>query len=129
MFVGYGSSPNVKEYNGKGEVVLSGEFGALEHAMSYRAFKNKWEATPFWNPAAVIEDGVVYMSWNGATEYDNWAIYSLPSLDSNATQPINTLPRTGFETNMSITDIDAKFIKVAARKGETILRFSDLVEV
>lgn len=129
MFVGYGSSPYVKEYNSKGEVVLSGQFGALEHAMSYRAFKNRWTATPFWNPAAVIKDGIVYMSWNGATEYDNWALYTLSSLDSNATDPMSTHARTGFETNASIADTGATFIKVAARKGETILRFSDLVEV
>ncbi|CAI7667175.1 unnamed protein product [Penicillium pancosmium] len=129
MFVGYGSVPYVKEYNSKGDVVLSGKFGALEHAMSYRAFKNKWKATPFWNPAAVVKDGVIYMSWNGATEYDNWAVYTLPSLVSDATHPMSTHPRTGFETNMSISDTGAKFFKVAARKGETILRFSDPVEV
>lgn len=129
MFIGYGSDPQAKEYNSKGQVVLSAQFGALTHAMSYRAFKNNWTATPFWDPAAVVGDGTVYMSWNGATEYDNWAIYSVPSLDSNATTLMTTRQRTGFETNASIADMDAQFIKVAARKGKTILRFSDAVEV
>lgn len=129
IFVGYGSSPFVKEYNSKGEVILSGQFGAIGYAMSYRAFKSAWKATPFWNPAAVIQDEHVFMSWNGATEYDNFAVYSLPSLDSNETTFITTHARTGFETNVSIAGMDAQFIKVAARKGDEILRFSDAVEV
>ncbi|KAJ5098047.1 hypothetical protein N7532_005048 [Penicillium argentinense] len=129
MFIGYGSDPQVKEYNGKGDVVLSAQFGARTHAMSYRAFKSEWKATPFWNPAAVVDDDTVYMSWNGATEYDNWAIYSIPSLGSNATKLMTTHKRTGFETNVSIADLDAKYITVAARRGNTVLRFSDAVEV
>ncbi|KAJ5227431.1 uncharacterized protein N7469_007437 [Penicillium citrinum] len=132
IIIGYGNVPQFKEYNSKGEVVFSGQFGAPTHAMSYRVFKHNWKATPFWNPAAVIEDGVIYMSWNGATEYDNWAIYSLPSIDSNETTLLATRTCTGFETNMNISDTSGdqiRFIKVAARRGETILRFSDAIEV
>lgn len=39
-----------------------------------------------WKPAVVVENdstgSMVYMSWNGAIEYDSWAIYSVPSPSS-----------------------------------------------
>lgn len=128
-FIGYGSSPQMKEYNAKGQVVLSGQFGAPTHAMSYRVLKHQWTATPFWDPAVVVEDGVAYMSWNGATEYDNWAIFEVSSLDSNETTMLSTHARTGFETSASISDAEAQFVMVAARKGDTLLRFSGAFEV
>ncbi|KAJ5690678.1 hypothetical protein N7462_005070 [Penicillium macrosclerotiorum] len=134
MFMGYGSSSIVKEFNPKGEVVFSGQFGALGAAESYRAFRFPWTATPFWNPAVYVEKSsdtpVVYMSWNGATEYDNWAIYSVPSLAAtNQTILLGSYQRRGFETHASLDGINAKYIKVAARKGSKILGTSAAVEI
>ncbi|KAJ6096003.1 hypothetical protein N7486_006749 [Penicillium sp. IBT 16267x] len=133
MFMGYGSVPKVKEYDGAGNVVLSGQFDPLGHGESYRAFKFPWTATPFWNPVAVAETSLlsttVYMSWNGATEYDNWAVYAVPSKNSNAITLLNTVQRTGFETQAIVSRLKTTYVKVAARQGSTILRFSDAISV
>ena len=133
MFMGYGSVPMVKEYDGAGNVVLSGEFDPLDHGQSYRAFKFPWTANPVWSPVAVAvtSDNLtdVYMSWNGATEYDNWAIYAVPSLSSNTTTQVATAERTGFETHVNVDTLNTTYVKVAARQGNNILRWSDVVKV
>ncbi|KAJ5537190.1 ASST-domain-containing protein [Penicillium frequentans] len=133
LFMGYGSVPKVKEYDGAGNVVLSGQFDPLGHGESYRAFKESWTATPFWNPVAVAEKSLlsttIYMSWNGATEYDNWAVYSVPSNSSNATTLLTTVERIGFETQAVVSTLNTTYVKVAARQGSTILRFSDAISV
>ncbi|KAJ5239186.1 ASST-domain-containing protein [Penicillium chermesinum] len=96
VFMGYGSNAFVKEFSGDGDVVLSGQFAPLGQGQSYRAFKSAWSAIPLWNPVAVTEvsgsNTTVYMSWNGATEYDTWAIYSAPSASSNKTTLLTTTP-------------------------------------
>lgn len=133
IFMGYGSVPMVKEYDGAGNVVMSGQFDPLGHGESYRAFKESWTATPFWDPVAVAEksdsSATVYMSWNGATEYDNWAVYSVPSNSSNTTTLLTTVERTGFEAHAVISTINTTYVKVAALQGSTILRFSDAISV
>ncbi|KAJ5083490.1 hypothetical protein N7456_012917 [Penicillium angulare] len=133
VFMGYGSVPKVKEFDGAGNVVLSGQFDPLGQGESYRAFKSEWTATPLWSPVAVAEksdSGVdVYMSWNGATEYDNWAIYSVPSASSNSTTFLTTMKRTSFESHATLSDLKTDYFVVAARKGNTVLRFSDVVSV
>ncbi|KAJ6110394.1 hypothetical protein N7486_002629 [Penicillium sp. IBT 16267x] len=72
----------------------------------------------------------VYMSWNGATDYDNWAILSVPSETSSLQESKLLLihERTGFETHVNIENINAKSIFAVAREGETILAKSHLVE-
>lgn len=132
IFMGYGSDPQAKEYDGDGNLVWSGQFDPVGHGETYRAFKFPWKAIPLWNPVAVTEtsdDGtVVYMSWNGATEYDSWAIYSVPSSVSNASTLMTTVERTGFETHATLP-ADASYIKVAARQGSKTMRFSDIIKV
>ncbi|KAJ5718349.1 ASST-domain-containing protein [Penicillium malachiteum] len=133
LFMGYGSVPKVKEYDGAGNVVFTGQFAPLGDGQSYRAFKFPWTATPMWSPVAVAETSddstTVYMSWNGATEYDNWAIYSIPSANSNETTLLTTVERDGFESHVTLQSLDASYLKIAARKGSKTLRFSDAISV
>ncbi|KAJ5698011.1 hypothetical protein N7462_000016 [Penicillium macrosclerotiorum] len=133
MFIGYGSSSIIKEYNAKGAVLLSGQFGEPDDTESYRAFKFPWTATPFWDPAVYVDTSldtpVVYMSWNGATDYDNWAIYSTPSPTDSYQVLLGSYSRTGFETYVSLDSVTAKYIKVVARKGTTVLRAAAAVEI
>ncbi|KAJ5953324.1 hypothetical protein N7454_000220 [Penicillium verhagenii] len=141
VVLGYGSTPKFKEYDGAGNVVMTGQFGAMdvseEYGESYRIFKFPWTATPFWNPVAVAGpstrlsdfEATIHMSWNGATEYDNWAVYSVPSKNSNATTLLTTVKRTGFESRALVSTLNNTFVKVAARKGSTVLRFSDAISL
>lgn len=129
----YGNDPVLKEFDGAGNIVLTAQFGAGP-AESYRGFKFQWSATPYWKPAVVAKkasDGTtdVYMSWNGATEHDSWAIYSSDSQDARATTFVGAYPRTGFETHVSLKNVSDSYIQVAARRGKTTLRKSNVVAV
>lgn len=130
-FLGYGSIAKVKEFDAEGNNVLSAQFGDLNAVASYRGFKCPWKATPHWQPVVVpirTSDGVdVYMSWNGATEYDNWAIYSAPALDSTDTTFIYSYDRTGFETKASVSGLPTAFIQVVARQGDNVLGTTDII--
>ena len=136
MLVGYGSIPKFKEYDGSGNVVLRGQFGnnAFE-ANAYRIFKFPWKATPHWNPVLFVNHTTecttdVYMSWNGATDYDNWVIFSAPSQTSTLQEgkPLLTHKREGFETHVTLENVNAKFIFAVARDNEKILGKSAVVE-
>lgn len=133
IFMGYGSIPKVKEYDEDGNVVLAGHFGGGK-AQAYRAFKFPWHATPYWDPELVVRHTTayttdVYMSWNGATDYDNWAIFSVPSVDSTHKQGtlLTTIKRTGFEGHVAFENTNARYIMAVARQGESILRSSSVV--
>lgn len=132
LFVGYGDVPELKEFNGDGDVVLSAQFGRPGSIGSSSVSKSLWRATPFWKPTGIakkISDFAadVYMSWNGATEYDNWAIYSVPSQDSDETTFLSSHKRNGFETRISIRVTDFSYIRVAARQGQVKLGVSDAI--
>ncbi|KAK4930139.1 hypothetical protein LTR66_016120, partial [Elasticomyces elasticus] len=136
VLVGYGSIPKLKEYDKDGNVVLRGQFGndAFE-ANAYRIFKFPWNATPYWDPVLVVNHTTesttdVYMSWNGATDYDNWAIFSVRSETSTLWEGEFLLAqeRNGFESHVSLQNVDAKFIFAVARDGQKILGKSSVVE-
>ncbi|KAJ5682982.1 hypothetical protein N7462_006147 [Penicillium macrosclerotiorum] len=128
MLVGYGSMPKFKEFDRSGNVVLRGQFGSNPYeANAYRIFKFPWKATPHWDPILVVNHTTeyivnLYMSWNGATEYDNWAIFSVPSETSNLLEGKRLLvhERAGFETHLPLETLEADFIIAAARDGEKI---------
>lgn len=131
VFIDYGSIAKVKEFDGDGNVVFSAQFGEDNAVASYRGYRFEWSATPFWVPSLYVQrtdDGAtVYMSWNGATEYDNWVVYSAASNDSADTQQISQAARTGFETAVNITNPPTDYIQVAARQGNTVLGTSEIV--
>ncbi|CAI7601172.1 unnamed protein product [Penicillium manginii] len=124
------SDPNdsihsVKEYDGDGNLVLSAQFGEDNAVASYRGYRCQWSAVPFWSPVANVtrtaNGANVYMSWNGATDYDNWVIYSGASNDSVNSQQIGSANRTGFETMINLTSLPTSPIHVVALQGSTVL--------
>lgn len=134
FLVGYGNNPKFKEYDQDGKVVFAGKFGGGQ-AQAYRAFKYPWHATPHWNPRIKVKHPSiyttdVYMSWNGATDYDNWAIYSVPSRNSTYEDGhmIAQVARTGFETRATFEGRNAHYIMAMARQGDHLLRASPIVD-
>jgi len=90
-FMGYGSNPAFTEYSPTGEVLWDVQFGILGNltvrsstVQSYRTYKGNWTGTPSWSPTLATRnnDPNVYMSWNGATEIQTWALMT----SSNTTQ-------------------------------------------
>lgn len=94
------------------------QFGPPVGVISYRAFRQTWIGCPSTPPVVVakIEGGetAVYMSWNGATEYDSWKVYGGDSA-GNLTL-LATVPKNGFETraaigNTSLVQVEANVVE------------------
>ncbi|PWY71006.1 hypothetical protein BO70DRAFT_432091 [Aspergillus heteromorphus CBS 117.55] len=122
VFMGYGSIARVKEYDADNKEVLTVQFGDDNAVASYRGYKCQWKATPFWKPAIAIfrtasDSATLFMSWNGATEYDNWAIYSAPTVDAPNPTFVTAVKRDGFETTAHVTGLRTSYLQVVARKG------------
>ncbi|KAI0030192.1 ASST-domain-containing protein, partial [Vararia minispora EC-137] len=87
---------------------------------SYRVFKNTWVGRPSTDPDVVIQDGMLYVSWNGATEVASWRIEQ----GNNST----TVAKTGFETAVAIVSTTQMQVSGLAANG-TVLGTSRVVTV
>ncbi|KAF3014251.1 hypothetical protein E8E14_010361 [Neopestalotiopsis sp. 37M] len=124
VLVGWGTVPAFTEYAPTGETVLEvqtapGSSAATGGSLLYRVYQLDWTATPLTNPDAVVVNGTVYVSWNGATEVASWTL--LGGQDSESLSEVTTVPRAGFETAI-VLDILPPVLKVEAinSAGETI---------
>ncbi|KKK15464.1 hypothetical protein P175DRAFT_0449908 [Aspergillus ochraceoroseus IBT 24754] len=135
VVLGYGSIARVKEFDANNKEVLTVQFGEDNAVASYRGFKCEWKATPFWPPALVVEragpDSVrVYMSWNGATEYDNFAVYYSLYSDGSHNKFKAMVKRTGFESTTELTGLlPTGYMQAVARKGDVPLGTSPVVAI
>lgn len=82
VMVGWGTVPAITEFTPAGEAVFEVQSAPWSSAATggsllYRVYKLDWKATPLAKPDAVVVDGTVYVSWNGATEVASWAVVSL----------------------------------------------------
>lgn len=131
VFMDYGSISKVKEFDGDGNVIFSAQFGENNAVASYRGYRFQWSATPFWKPSLKVQrtatGATVYMSWNGATDYDNWVVYSATSENSVINQQISSAARSGFETAVNVTSPSTNYMQVVARQGQTVLGTSEIV--
>ncbi|CAK7211583.1 hypothetical protein SCUCBS95973_001164 [Sporothrix curviconia] len=135
IFVGWGHCPGFTEHDAvTGEAVLDVQFspwptGLIRDALdNYRAYKMDWVATPYWDPALVLEESAVaaadkeagfasskaaaapkdraektmtaYVSWNGATEVKSWTFRASTTDTRNGGTVLATSSRTGFETGL-----------------------------
>ncbi|KAI4117769.1 MAG: hypothetical protein LQ345_002053 [Seirophora villosa] len=129
-FVAYGQIPKLKEFDENGRVVMDARFGNDNRVSSYRSYlmpRSSWSATPYWAPKTAttrLEDGsvILSMSWNGATAdvYDSWLIYE----SSGSSNPSRAVPRTGFESNVTLAE-GTRSVTAAAAKGGTVVRRSE----
>ena len=92
VLVGWGANPYVTEFAPDGRVLLDLTFGN-EDVDSYRAFKDEWVGRPTTSPRAVVKDGRLYVSWNGATEVARWRVVG--GL---------TFAKRGFETSVALAN-------------------------
>ncbi|BCS20784.1 arylsulfotransferase family protein [Aspergillus puulaauensis] len=132
--LGYGSIARVKEFDADGKEVLTVRFGEDNAVASYRGYKCPWKATPFWKPALVVQrtgpDSVMlHMSWNGATEYGNWVIYSSAYSDASEPKFEAILKRAGFEASIELHSLPGGFLQVHARKDTIPLGTSEVISI
>jgi Arylsulfotransferase (ASST) len=115
VLVGWGQAPYVTEFDRAGEVVFDLRFGG-KGADSYRAYRAEWTGRPAEDPALAAtraEDGRVtaYASWNGATEVARWQLAAGP--DAQRLHPVATVPKAGFETELTAHTAEP-FVRVRA---------------
>lgn len=144
VLVGWGHSAVVSEFMEDGELLCEWHLGPtildyFNYATSYRALKtDRWVGKPKTKPQAVIKNGKLYVSWNGATEVANWSVQATrmypveDGADEGEYEEVDVKARDGFETVFVLPDNHADFasIRVAAiDKDGQQLGFSETVRV
>lgn len=142
VFIGWGANAEFGEFTSNGEIVRDVQFsvldprnafGGLGGITSYRAYKQSWKGYPTWPPSIAGDvAGTIYVSWNGATEVRQWAVYgsenegSLGKIEGTGydadddnknlmeLQPVHLVQRAGFETEIMLGIMASSFVKVAA---------------
>jgi hypothetical protein len=117
VFVGWGSAPYLSEFDGEGGLLFNATFPGGDQ--SYRAFRMKWSGHPTDNPAVAAKSSAgdkvtVYASWNGATEVESWQVLAGPEADR--LEPVESVPRKGFETEISL-QTTGPYVGVQAKDG------------
>ena len=97
----------MEEFSANGSIIQTTRFGAAPPTLSYRAFKQAWVGCPKSPPAIYVDTRVdnavnmtIYISWNGATEYNGWVIRG--GSVNGSMDLVERVPKSGFETSVSI---------------------------
>lgn len=133
-FIGYGLLPIAREY-GKAwdgsELLWQAQFGEPKSVQSYRVYKDTWHGTPkHWDPVAKIEQvrskkPKVYVSWNGATDIEGWAVYAGPSPDK--LESMGVVEKKGFETVLDLPGSRSNLcVQLGAIRDGAIIRASNV---
>jgi hypothetical protein len=88
-FVGCGAQPWFSQFAANGRLLFDARLPIDDG--SYRAYRFPWSAKPRTRPVAVLRDGFVYASWNGATEVASWVVHGV------------RVARSGFETRIAVS--------------------------
>lgn len=89
---------------------------------NYRSFREHWVGRPRWPPQVAVEDGTVYVSWNGATEVASWKIMTGTS-QTDLTASSLLVARNGFETSAAVnTSVRYGAVEAWDRNGTVIGR-------
>lgn len=122
FLLGGGSVPVIIEYDAVGNTVWHARFEAEERGYSYRTFRGDWSGTPKdWDPSLVVEGNTAYVSWNGATDVQEWKVYVNEDRSGE-------VKRAGFETMVRLNGIgDSDCVRVVAVQGGEQLRMSNTV--
>ncbi|KAI1320658.1 Arylsulfotransferase-domain-containing protein [Xylariaceae sp. FL0255] len=111
--VWWGQNPGMTEHLPDGTVVMDAQLGPYNGGgISYRAWKQNWTGMPLWAPSIAVENGVAYMSWNGATELYAWRVLTGATHSDLKTE--TRVPREGFETSVRISARRIAYVQAEA---------------
>lgn len=129
VIMSYGSVPVIAEYLEDGTAVQVIRFSKTGFAQSYRVLKFDWEGYPATTPDVAIQNGKIYVSWNGATEVAKWVLHqSKDKKDISKDTKKSTFKKTGFESSTSI-DSDYHIAQVEALdKNGQVLGKSEVID-
>jgi hypothetical protein len=113
--IGWGSLPFFSEYSSAGRLLLDAQFPGKDQ--SYRSlFSPDWVGTPSYPPSGARRTAngtsTVFASWNGATEIVRWEV--LGGASGSRLAPVASMPKSGFETSISLGKRKYKVLEVRA---------------
>src|SRR5690606_5165496 len=128
MFIGWGSAPQMTEFDKDGNITFDAVFPDSAIS-SYRAYKAPWHGIPRQRPAIasepLLEGGApggmtVWASWNGASNIANWRVLAGPD-EGNLTE-VATHPWENLETEITVGDKYGAVVQVEAldRAGKVL---------
>lgn len=124
LLVGYGYAAAMTEFSPDGkEVLCDWQFASL-HALphveyspgfiqNYRTYKLPWKGFSLMPPDVAVEDGMLYVSWNGATEHRKWLLEGSADEEGGAWEQ----ERSGFETALAMHGEGNQTLKLTALDG------------
>lgn len=136
VLVGWGSSAAFSEYTLAGSLLCEVHFAAsvsfwLGLVKSYRAMKTfDWVGRPREPPAAIIDGGKVFVSWNGATEVRSWQLegHKDDAERNEGWQVVDVKVKEAFEDMFVLGPERFEKYRVAALNAEgEVMRYSDVV--
>ena len=101
-FIGWGGPATIgSEVTPGGEVAIEMRIDQAIYGYNYRWFRFPWVGRPSTLPTLVSRGGVLYFSWNGATEIASYRVEGSPTL-TGSFSTIDTPVRAGFETSTTL---------------------------
>jgi len=133
VLVGYGQIAKTREFDAAGNLVYEAQYGystATSSCASYRSFRQAWVGQPATQPKVVAKYNAatnrtnIYMSWNGATTYDGWKIFTGSNVASLSVS-VAQVAKSGFETVYCLEG-KVQYVQVDALNGAQSLARSSV---
>ena len=137
VFAAWSDNSYLSEHTSDGQMVMEASFTS-KRFVTYRAYKMNFTGAPLDPPVlkafafGIDEDSsttVYYVSWNGATEVNQWDFYRLPADGISESVLIGSKKRTGFETRFQSKGYESTVFAQALAKDGSVLGQSELFEV
>lgn len=139
VLVDYGFYPAVTEFSKEGKVLCDVRLAPwliwkTGMVTSYRGFKtSEWIGRPWYNPVTSLSpsEGVMYVSWNGATEVASWVLQGSDwnGINNGNFEDLDVQAKDGFESSFVITDEMPQYLRIAAVDQDgAILKASQIVD-
>lgn len=133
-FLGWWMQGLISEYTSDGRLLMDASW--LPRLKSYRSYKFDWVGHPAEPPDVVARSAwiegrmqtMIYVSWNGATEVDQWVVYKA-SGDDGPRKRLAAFKRTGFETAFKYDGFERDMIIEAIDRSGSPLGESLIVTI
>jgi hypothetical protein len=125
VFVGWGGAAYVTEFSRSGAIAFDARLP--RGGQSYRAFRFPWVGRPTDRPSLGARGDRLYASWNGATEVASWQL--LEGTSASDLRRTQTVPRTGFETHLTLATQTRHAAVIALDRGGAPLGTSTTVHL
>ncbi|PPJ52088.1 hypothetical protein CBER1_10040 [Cercospora berteroae] len=127
VFAGWSDNAHISEHSPQGELLMEARWTS-ERFATYRAWKANFTSTPAEPPVLKAftfgtrkEDAIlaIYISWNGATEVDDWRFYATDP--DGQTRILGRMQKTGFETLFQMKGCAAEIYAEAISRDSRVL--------